>query len=88
MPYIIFSIIIVRKIIFIKLYRISERLFGEDHFWIRGDKMSANLGNLKKINVREIWSHEALEFTPWLAKEENIAELGKAIGLELVYVLS
>lgn len=28
--------------------------------------MSVNLGNLKKVNVRNIWSHEALEFTPWL----------------------
>ncbi|WP_077701962.1 DUF4268 domain-containing protein [Virgibacillus dokdonensis] len=45
--------------------------------------MSDNLGNLKKVNVRNIWSHEALEFTPWLANEENIAELGKALGLEL-----
>lgn len=50
---------------------------------IWGDKVSVNLGNLKKINVRNIWSHEALEFTPWLAKENNIAELGKALGLEL-----
>lgn len=45
--------------------------------------MSVNLGALKKVNVRNIWSHEALEFTPWLANDENIAELGKALGLEL-----
>lgn len=45
--------------------------------------MTIVLGKLKKRNVREIWSHEASDFTPWLAKEENIAELGKALGLEL-----
>lgn len=45
--------------------------------------MSVNLGRLQKVNVRNIWSHEALEFTPWLAIEENIVELGKALGLEL-----
>lgn len=45
--------------------------------------MDKNLGNLRKINIREKWSHEALEFTPWLAKEENIMKLGQTLGLEL-----
>jgi hypothetical protein len=35
------------------------------------------------IDAREQWASESAEFTPWLAKEENIALLGKAIGLEL-----
>lgn len=38
-------------------------------------------GQIKKVPLREIWAHEALNFTPWLAK--NIHVLGEAIGLEL-----
>ena len=46
-----------------------------------------NLGRLVRVDLREVWAHEALSFTPWLAKEENLAELAKALelpGLELV----
>lgn len=44
---------------------------------------ATNLGRLCKIPLREVWSSESAGFTPWLAKEENLALLGEAIGLEL-----
>lgn len=38
-------------------------------------------GELQKVSLRDIWPHEASDFTPWLA--ENIEELGKALGMDL-----
>ena len=43
-----------------------------------------NLGKLKEIkDVRNIWPHEALDFTPWLVEEDNLALLANAVGLEI-----
>ena len=42
------------------------------------------LGKLKQVELRSIWEHEATEFTPWLAKEENLELLSDAIDIELV----
>ncbi|MGN1036832.1 MAG: DUF4268 domain-containing protein [Ruminococcus sp.] len=43
-----------------------------------------SLGQLKEIeDLREVWQHEALDFTPWLAKDENIVLLSDAVGLEI-----
>ncbi len=43
------------------------------------------LGKLEKItDLRSIWKHEAKDFTPWLAKEENIELLSEAIGIDIV----
>lgn len=41
------------------------------------------LGKLEKIELREVWRHEALDFTRWLAKKENIAILSKEIGSDI-----
>ena len=39
-----------------------------------------NLGTLKEItDLRSVWSHEALNFTPWVA--ENVDLLADAVGL-------
>lgn len=43
----------------------------------------SNLGMLKKIDLREAWKHEALDFTNWLAKEENLALLSEEIGTDI-----
>ena len=41
-----------------------------------------NLGTLEEIkDLRKIWPHEALNFTPWVA--ENIDLLADAVGLEI-----
>jgi len=41
------------------------------------------LGRLEKVDPRTVWDHEAHDFTPWLAQEENLSQLGDAIGIEL-----
>ena len=41
------------------------------------------LGRYEIVDLRDIWNGEATEFTPWLAEEENITQLGNTIGIEL-----
>ncbi|MDE2785760.1 MAG: DUF4268 domain-containing protein [Chloroflexota bacterium] len=41
-----------------------------------------DLGEIQRVeDLREIWPHEAQDFTPWLA--ENLDKLGDALGLDL-----
>lgn len=43
-----------------------------------------NLGKLKEVkDLRKVWPHEALDFTPWLAEDENLSLLADAVGLEI-----
>lgn len=41
------------------------------------------LGKLEKVDLRQIWQTEGQDFTPWLAREENLEMLGEVIGIEL-----
>lgn len=41
------------------------------------------LGRLEKTDLRDAWASEPDDFTPWLAKPENLELLGQAIGIEL-----
>lgn len=43
-----------------------------------------NLGKLVEVkDLRKVWAHEALDFTPWLAEDDNLALLSDAVGLEI-----
>jgi hypothetical protein len=42
-----------------------------------------NLGRLHKVDLREAWTSESIDFTPWLAQEDNLKLLGEVIGIEL-----
>ena len=42
------------------------------------------LSRLEEVkDLRTVWPHEALDFTPWLAEDENIALLSDAIGIDI-----
>ena len=40
-----------------------------------------NLSTIKPVPLRECWKNETTDFTPWMAKEENIAQLADTLGL-------
>ena len=43
-----------------------------------------NLGILEETkDLRAVWPHEALDFTPWLSQEDNIVLLADAVGLDI-----
>jgi hypothetical protein len=45
------------------------------------------LSKLERVPLREAWKHEASDFTPWLAEDDNLQALAEALGiseLELV----
>jgi hypothetical protein len=42
-----------------------------------------SLGRLIRVEPREIWPSESADFTPWLARSENLAVLGDTVGLDL-----
>lgn len=42
------------------------------------------LGRLSRVDVREVWTNEAVGFTPWLAQEENLRLLAETITMQLI----
>ena len=42
------------------------------------------LAKLERVDLRKAWESEPADFTPWLAKEENLALLGETLGMTLV----
>ena len=46
--------------------------------------MSTNpLGRLQKVSLRDAWTSESGDFTPWLGQPNNLSLLGDAIGMGL-----
>jgi hypothetical protein len=41
------------------------------------------LGKLEQVPLREVWPHEAHNFTKWLAQEENLAALSEELNINL-----
>lgn len=42
-----------------------------------------DLAKLKKVVLRDVWTHEASDFTNWLAQKENLDALSEEIGVEI-----
>lgn len=64
--------------------RVATRLRISDLAKVHSHRLEVRvqeLGKLEKVPVRDVWEHEAHDFTPWLA--ENLSELGEALGLDL-----
>ena len=48
------------------------------------NQTTIQLGTIEHRDAREIWSHEAHDFTPWLAAHIDV--LGDTLGVELELV--
>lgn len=46
---------------------------------------NTELGRLMRVDLRDIWASEASDFTPWLARPDNLAELGETLGVDLEF---
>ena len=45
--------------------------------------MDKPLGHLERVDPATVWQSEPRDFVPWLAAEENLHRLGRALGLDL-----
>ena len=41
------------------------------------------LGKLEKVDLRDVWKHEATDFSAWLAMPENLDALAEQLGIEI-----
>lgn len=41
------------------------------------------LGKLQKVELRDVWEHEATDFSTWLSKPENLDALAEQLGIEI-----
>ena len=41
------------------------------------------LSKIKRVDLRKVWKHEALDFTNWLATPENLELLSEEIEIEI-----
>ena len=46
------------------------------------DSSIPNIGRLQSVPLRQVWKHEAHDFTPWL--QENLDVLSEAVGFSIV----
>jgi hypothetical protein len=44
---------------------------------------SSKLGRLERVDLRDIWKSEAMDFTPCLAQPDNLTILGDTLGVDL-----
>lgn len=42
-----------------------------------------SLSKINKVPLRDVWGHEALDFTNWLAQKENLDALSEEIGVDI-----
>jgi len=45
--------------------------------------MKKPLSRLNKVELRDVWGHEAIDFTNWLAQKENLDALSEEIGVDI-----
>lgn len=45
--------------------------------------LKKDLSKLKKVELREVWGHEATDFTSWLSQSENLDLLSEEIGITI-----
>ena len=41
------------------------------------------LGKLERVELRDVWGNAATDFTPWLARAENLEALSETLGMDL-----
>jgi hypothetical protein len=44
------------------------------------------IAKLDKVDLRELWKHEALDFTKWLSEPDNLELLSDEIGIGIELV--